>query len=280
MLLVTGATGTIGAEVARGLASLGAVRILARRPEAVTADGPHVEIVEGDYADPRALERAFEGVRAAFLVTNRPGEPDDERLIGAARDAGTRHLVKLSAAAVGDRAADDLITGWQRGNERLIQAGGPDWTLLRPRSFMSNTLSWVGSVRSEGVVRALYGTSSNACVDPRDVAEVAVRVMTEPGHAGQTYTLSGPEAISARQQTEQLADVLGRALRFEELTESQVRTHLARRYPPEVADALLASSRRQLDGAKTGVSQTVRQLTGRPARTFRAWAADHADAFA
>ncbi|MFJ6797971.1 NAD(P)H-binding protein [Streptomyces sp. NPDC091268] len=285
MILVTGATGTVGKEVLRGLPAGSEVRIMVRNPahdrgafamaETVTA-----ETVTGDYADERSLRRVLRGVTKALLVTNDVGAGHDARFLRAARAAGVRHVVKLSAAAVADTGADDPITRWQRASERLLRASGLDWTLLRPRSFMSNTLSWAPSVRSEGVVRALYGTSANACVDPRDVAQVAVRALTEDGHAGAIHTLTGPEAISAVEQTQQLADLLGRRLRFEELTPEQARDGLRGRYPEHVVEGVLGSARRQLAGAKTGVEQTVLEVTGRPARSFREWARAHRAAFA
>lgn len=279
MILVTGATGTVGREVVRGLPADAAVRVLARDPARVSGASSRAEIVHGDYGDPKSLADALRGVRSAFLVTNRVGGDQDACFLRAARSAGVRHVVKLSAAAVEDCRADDLITRWQRGNEDLLRESGMEWTLLRPRSFMSNTLSWAASIRSEHVVRALYGSSANACVDPRDIADVAVRALTEPGHAGRAYTLTGPRAITAVEQTAQLAGLLGRPLRFEELGPDQARALLGKRHPAPVVEALLHSALRQRDGAKARVENTVAELAGRPARSFRAWAGNHLAAF-
>lgn len=189
-------------------------------------------------------------------------------------------MVKLSAAAVLDSGAQDLITRWQRAGEELLRASGVEWTVLRPRAFMSNSLSWAASVRSQGTVRALYGRSGNACVDPRDVAEAAVRVLTEEGHAGRAYTLTGPRAVTAAAQTQELGRQLGVVLRFEELSVGQARAALAERYPAPVVEALLQSAERLCAGAKAGVEDGVGALTGRPAGTFAAWAGDHLAAFA
>ncbi|MFJ8649565.1 SDR family oxidoreductase [Streptomyces sp. NPDC093546] len=281
MILVTGATGPVGREVARLLCGKRPLRLLARDPVRVRVTGPGVETVRADYADRASLDAALCGVDAALLVTNRVTEPDDARFVRAARDAGVRHVVKLSMLAVTEPAADDLITRTQCRNEDVIRESGIAWTFLRARTFMSNTLSWAPGIRTEGVVRALYGTSRVACVDPRDIAAVAVRALTEPGrHEGRAYGLSGPEAISAAEQTAQLAQILGRPLRFEELTRGEAEEQLLRRHPRPVAEAFLASAERQRAGAKATVLPTVRHLTGRPARTFRDWAADHAAAFA
>ncbi|MGW9246885.1 NmrA family NAD(P)-binding protein [Streptomyces badius] len=280
MILVTGATGAVGREVAALLAAAGPVRILARRPERVTVRGDGVEVVEGAYGDRPALDRALRGVNSLFLVTNSPTEPDDERVAGAASAAGVRHLVKLSMMAVEEPGADDFITRRQRENEEAIRESGVAWTFVRPRTFMSNTLSWAPGIRSAGVVRALYGDAPVACVDPRDVAAVAVAVLTGTGHEGRAYAVSGPEAITAREQTAQLSRVLGRPLRFEELGLDAARAALLAKYPRPVADAFLESAERQRAGAKAAVVPTVQELTGHRARSYRTWSADHADAFA
>ncbi|MEU6055348.1 NAD(P)H-binding protein [Streptomyces xanthochromogenes] len=280
MILVTGATGTIGREVARLLAGRTSLRVLARDPGRVSVPDPAVRVVRGSYDDPSSLERALRGVRSAFLVTNDPRRDHDTAFVEAAAAAGVRQLVKLSAAAVADPAAHDLITTWQRGNEHLLEDSGLAWTMLRPRAFMSNTLSWAAGIRATGQVRALYGSSVNPCVDPRDVAEVAVRVLTEDGHTGRRYTLTGPAPLSAVEQTAELAKVLGRPLRFAELDPGQARERLLARYPADVVEALLHSAGRQRDGDKSRVEPTVEELLGRPARTFATWASDHAAAFA
>lgn len=278
MILVTGATGTIGREVVRRLPTDRPVRIMARNPERV-ADAPRrARTVHGDYEDPRSLASALSGVTALFLVTNRLGE-DDARVVRAARSAGVRHVVKLSAAAVSDGAADDVLSRGQRAQEEEVRGSGMEWTLLRPRAFMSNTLSWARSVREDGVVRALYPTAAVACVDPRDVADVAVRALTEEGHAGRTYTLTGPGALTAVEQTAQLAELLGRPLRCAELEPEQARAALRRVHPEAVADALVYRAGRQVQAGKGRVEDTVPALLGRPAGTFRAWASDHLGAF-
>ncbi|MFJ5265040.1 NAD(P)H-binding protein [Streptomyces sp. NPDC088387] len=280
MILVTGATGTVGREVLRALPAEVAVRVLARDPSRVRDASGAVEVVAGDYGDMASLARALRGVERIFVVTCRVGAGDDERLVCAARAAGVRHVVKLSAAAVEDPGAQDLITRWQRASEELVRGSGLEWTVLRPRLFMSHTLSWAASITSEGVVRAMNGTSGNACVDPRDVAAAAVRALTEAGHEGRVHTLTGPAAVTAVEQTAALGRLLGTPLRFEELSPVRARALLRKRHPAVVVEALLESAERQRAGAKVGVEDTVRDLTGRPARSFTTWARDHLSAFA
>ncbi|MBV1940500.1 SDR family oxidoreductase [Streptomyces sp. BV286] len=279
MILVTGPTGTVGRLVLEQLPAHCTVRALARDPSRISVARAGLETVRGHYGDPAGLRRALTGVRRALLVTSRVAGEDDAAFLDAAREAGVQHVVKLSAAAVTDPGAQDAITRWQRACESALTSSPLGWTLLRPRSFMSNALSWAPSVRGENLVRALYGHSPNACVDPRDIAEVAVRALTGDGHSGRAYTLTGPHPLTAAQQTRQLAEALGRPLRFEELTPQQAREALLRRHPETVAQALLDSALRQRAGAKAQVLDTVQTVTGRAPRPFRVWARDHAQSF-
>jgi uncharacterized protein YbjT (DUF2867 family) len=292
-IVVTGATGTVGGEVARRLVAAGhRVRLLTRRPERLRGmAGPHAEVAAADFdahdgdgdgdGDGTGLAAALAGARAVFVVTRDPLRPEhDERLVRAALSAGTSpRLVKLSALAVTDPAAQDLITRWQRENEARILASGLPWTLLRPRAFMSNTLSWAPGIRADRTVRALAGTARNACVDPRDIADAAVAALGQDGHEGRAYALTGPAALSPAEQTEQLAEVLGLPLRFAELTPRQAGEALRRRYPEPVARALLESAERQRSGAKADVAGGVEEATGRPPAAFADWAQDHAGRF-
>jgi uncharacterized protein YbjT (DUF2867 family) len=282
VILLTGATGTIGGQVARRLPGGEPVRLLTRDPRrAAGLAGPHTEVVGGDFDDRAGLLRALTGVRSALLVTVNPlTHAHDENFLTAARAAGVRHVVKLTTLSVADADATDLVTEWQRENERLLRASGLAWTLLRPRAFMSNTLGWARSVREQGVVRALHGGTQVAAVDPRDIADVAVRALTDTeGHEGRAYPLSGPDAVSPVRQTEILAELLERSLDFVELTMDQALSGLLARYPAEVARALVESAVRGRDRTKAQVEPTVADVLGRPAHGYRNWAADHLDAF-
>ncbi|WP_427154158.1 NAD(P)H-binding protein [Streptomyces sp. TRM70308] len=279
-IVVTGATGAVGRHVARLLAPVARTRLVVRDPARAADLRLPGEVAVADYRDAPALERAMAGADAVFVVTADPMRPaDDENILAAARSAGARHAVRLSWLAVADPGADDLIARWNRNGERLLHASGLSWTVLRMRTPMSNALSWAPSVRAEGVVRALGGTARTACVDPRDVAAVAVRALTEPGHAGRTYALTGPEPLSARDQTRVLSRVLNRPLRFEELTAEQALRRWRARLPEPVAQALLEAARRRGAGEAAAVAHTVAEVTGEPATPFETWAKEHAEHF-
>ncbi|AXG82068.1 NAD(P)H-binding protein [Streptomyces paludis] len=283
MILLTGVTGTVGGLVARRLRTGEPVRLLARDPRRAAAlAGPGTEVVGGDFGDATSLSAALTGVRAALLVTADPLAPEhDERFAAAARARGVRHVVKLSARAVAEPDATDLITRWQRSCEEVLRASGIGCTFLRPRSFMSNTLGWARSIRAEGVVRVFDGASANATVDPRDIADAAALSLTgpAPGAPGRAHALTGPAALGAAEQLAVLSDVLNRPLRLEPLDRDQAHRALLARFPAPVADALMESAVRQGTGAKAGVEPDLTRLLGRPATPYRVWARDHARAF-
>ncbi|MFG2946968.1 SDR family oxidoreductase [Streptomyces adustus] len=280
MILVTGATGTIGVEVVRQLAARGEkVRALSRDPAKV-APAPGVEPVRGDYRDPGSLATAMSGVTAAFLV-GVPG-PDaeyDQALVTAARAAGVRRLVKLSAIATGDPEVGPAGRHHVVG-ERAVVDSGADWTLLRPSAFASNTLSWAGEIRAGKQVPNLTGDGLQGVVDPRDVSEVAVRALVEEGHAGRTYTLTGPETISVPGQAAVLAEVLGLPVGVGELSPEQVRAHVRDwGAGEEAAEGFLTAFAFVRRGGNAVVTDDVPELLGRRARSYRQWAEEHRQAF-
>lgn len=273
MIAVAGATGTVGGLVARLLAEDHPVRLLARDPGRPAEPGIPGEAVAADFGDPASLAAALAGTHALFVVTANPLRPEhDLNLLAAARESGVGHIVELSALAVAGEQADDLITRWQRGNEDHIRARGLPWTIPRPRSFMPNTLAWAPSIRTRGLVQAPDGTSRNACVAPQDIATVAAPALTGAAGEGMTYPLTGPEALSAADQTAVPAEVLGRPVRFVGTTLEQAYQAWSRRYPEPVAQTLLDSARRQHEGAKQFIDPAVEKLLGRPALTYRDWA--------
>ncbi|WP_367221933.1 NAD(P)H-binding protein [Streptomyces sp. 16-176A] len=279
-IAVAGASGVVGRRLTELLHARHEVRSLTRSPEDAARRGVRGRLIRADFGRRAGLERVLEGVDALFVATFDPVDPrHDAHLAAAARAAGVRHVVKLSALAVADADAQDLVTRWQRECEHLWRDSGPTWTLLRPRSFMSNCLSWAGAVRAGEPVRALRGDTRNACVDPSDVAEVAARALTDPAHRGRAYALTGPQALSVRDQVARLGELLQQPVRYEELTEREALVRWRDRYPEPLARAMLEMAARQAAGAKTAVTEDVPRITGRPAATFETWARGNIDAF-
>ncbi|WP_407699504.1 NAD(P)H-binding protein [Streptomyces broussonetiae] len=282
MILVTGATGTTGSEVVRQLAARGEkVRALTRDPARARVPAA-VETVRGDYADPDSLAAAMAGVTAAYLVSPPgPGAAHDTALVAAARAAGVRRLVKLSAIGSDDPATGPTVA-WHGEGERVVRESGAQWTVLRPSSFASNALAWVESVRRGESVPNMTADGASGVIDPRDIAEVAVRALLDPGHAGRTYTLTGPTAISTPGQVAVLAEVLGRPLAVRNLTPDETRDFLRTAYGIDEAavEDVLTGIAYLRDGRNATVTDDVPQVLGRPARSFREWAEDHKETFA
>ncbi|HWE64902.1 MAG TPA: SDR family oxidoreductase [Chloroflexota bacterium] len=282
MILVIGATGTVGHELVPQLLRTGqTVRAMSRTPEKARAlFGAGVEVVQGAVDDSAALRAALAGVERLFLLTPpMSGQPPDATVCALAAEAGVRQIVRLSVLAAGGDEHDPL-TGWHTAAENAIKASGLAWTFLRPGGFMSNTLGWAETIRRERTVRALFADQQVAWIDPHDIAAVATRVLTEDGHAGRAYLLSGPQALSPREQAAILAAALGTAIEFIDLPPAQVRAAMiAQGMPPARADVVLSARESSAMSLGKTVFPTVEQITGRPPHTYAEWVAAHLDAF-
>ncbi|MEV1241793.1 NAD(P)H-binding protein [Nonomuraea sp. NPDC049750] len=280
MILVCGATGTVGREVVEQLRHTGEkVRALTRDPAAVSFP-PDVEVAGGDLGDPATLAAPLRGIRSVFLtgMTYLRAE-HDRNLVEAAEAAGVRHIVQLSSLAVEERDGGALAR-WQRAAENALRRSDMGWTILRASGFMSNALRWAPQIVVAGVVRAPFGASPSVPIDPRDLAAVAVAALVGEGHRRQVYPVTGPEVLTTLDQVRVLGDVLDRALRLEEITPADARRAMLRHLPEEMVDALVGMWGSADVELRTRVQPTVERLTRWPARTFREWAADHADRFA
>lgn len=282
MIVVTGATGTIGSHLVRLLAEVDEpVRALSREPTSGEEQPEGVTWARADLADRAALPAALEGADRLFLLT---GNSEDmvrlqRNAIAAASEAGIRRVVKLSALGATDHSKS-VIGLWHHNVERILRESGLGWTLLRPHHFMQNVLDRKVFDRAAGRVHSASGEGRIPFVDTRDVAAAAAVVLTEEGHDGSVYTLTGPHAISYRDVTEILAQVLDRSLEYvpETMDEAWERRRRAGD-PVWLAAAQLAIAGYQRAGGPTErVTDTVEELTGRPPRRFRAFAEDHREA--
>ncbi len=274
-ILVTGSTGTIGRQVVSQLLSTDAqVRAMTRNPDA--ADLPSgVEVVRGDLTDPASLDRCLEGIEAVFLVWTAPAAAVPGAVERIAKQA--RRAVFLTAPHKTPHPLfqqTNPMAAMHAEIERRIAASGLQWTFLRPGMFAANALSWWGpQIRSGDVVRWPYADVPTAPIHERDVAAVAVRALLEEGHEGAEYVLTGPESLSHREQVITIGEGIGRPLRFEEISPEEARRELP--FPAPAMDMLLKAWAAAL-GHPALVTSTVEEITGRPARTFRDWVADHA----
>jgi uncharacterized protein YbjT (DUF2867 family) len=275
MLLVTGATGNVGAEVVRALTAADQeVRALARsgRPAGLP---PGVEAVAGDLNRPESLAEALAGVRGVFLLS---GYEDMEGVLAQVRSARVERVVLLSgsSAASGDTA--NAVSAYMIRSEDAVRESGVPFTILRPFGFMSNALRWRDQLRAGDVVREPFADVAVAVIDPADIGAVAARALLADGHEGRIYVLSGPQALRPADRAAILGAELGRDLRLEPLSDDEARTQMSAQMPSEYVEAFfdfyVAGS---LDESR--VQPTVREVIGREPRSFEQWAAAHADAF-
>ncbi|WP_067836261.1 SDR family oxidoreductase [Nocardia lijiangensis] len=281
MILITGATGTIGSEIVRQLASREVpVRAVTRDPARAQAfEG--VDVVRGDYGDAESMAAAMTGAEAVFLVgVLGPDDADTDRaLIATARAAGVRRIVKLSAIGTGEPDLGRVGT-WHLPGEQAARESGLEWTILRPSSFASNTLIWADPIRAGQPVPNLTGEGAQGVIDPRDVAAVAVEALLSTAHAGHTYTLTGPELLTTADQAAVLAAVLGHPIEVADIPEDLARQHmLAAGMSAEYVDGALAGQAYVRAGGNAVRTDAVRTVLGRPPRTYADWAADHAHVF-
>ncbi|MED7949571.1 NAD(P)H-binding protein [Streptomyces sp. BE303] len=278
MIVVTGATGNIGRPLTRALAGAGEQVTAVSRHAAPVPDG--VRHVVADLAEPAALEPALAGAKALFLLLSGdlhgPGTAPAD-VVGRAVAAGVRRIVLLSTQGVSTRPFGPTRIA-MRALEDLIRESAPEWAILRPGGFASNVLWWAESIRTQRTVVAPFGDIGAPVVDPTDIADVAAACLLEDRHLGGVYELTGPEVISPRGQAQAVSAALGSPLRFHELTRDEARTAMARSMPVELADDTLDILGAP-NGAELRISPAVRQVLGRPARTFTDWADRHVAAF-
>jgi len=191
-----------------------------------------------------------------------------------------RRIVFLSSLGIRDDLAQQLdsVNALHAEIERLIEQSGLEWTFLRPGGFATNTLWWVPQIRAEGVVRWAYGACARASIHERDIAAVAVRVLTNGGHGGAKYLLTGPQTLTQVEQVQMIGEVIGRPLRFEEISPAAMRSQMLTWLPPAVVEGALTYWARLVTEPEV-VSPTVEEVTGAPARSFRDWVSDHAGDF-
>lgn len=269
-ILVTGATGTVGRRIVDQLIQDGqTVRALTRDPARATLPAG-VEVVAGDLTVTDSLMSSFDGVTAVHLITF-GGDG-----YGPLRNG--QEIVDLAVKAGVQRAT--VLGGWDEGTlEPAVRASELAWAFVNPTEFMSNALQWAEVIRTEGVVHEPFGDATTAMVHEADIAAVAARALTEDGHAGRRYDLTGPERLTTRDKVRIIGDVIGQQVKFVELTEAQARERMAvQGQPDELIDFLIGVFKNVPVEANT-VNTNIQDVTGRPARTFAQWVAEHADTF-
>lgn len=276
MILVIGATGTVGRGVVAGL------RVAGERVRAFTRDAARaafdadVEVVTGDLEQPDTVEKALLGASGVFVVSTGPHALAHELTVAAAvRQWGTPRVVKLSSVAA-ERPVADPYGAAHAAAERAFRRCGAVWTALRSAAFMSNVLQWSASIRAEGTIYQPYAGIVRAVIDPADVAAVAVACLTRNACPDQAVQLTGPEGLTAFDQAAKVSALLGLELAVVDVPPKRaIRAMTGAGLPSEFAVALLASLG-DPDPRRGGTPlPTVEQLLGRPPATFDDWLGRH-----
>ncbi|MET8775335.1 NAD(P)H-binding protein [Nocardia sp. NPDC004654] len=275
MMLITGSTGNVGSALLKQLRAVdaGPLRALTRNADASFPEG--VEAAEGDFADVASLEPALDGVHSMFLVSRLGPDAD---ILDAARRAGVEHVVLVSSITVQTHphlgpAAENAAV------ERLLETSGMDWTILRPTQFASNALLWADAIQERRSVQVPYADVGLPTIHPADIAAVARVALTEPGHRGHRYALTGPDRITPREQVATIAAVLDREIECAEIGRAQARATMVTVFGEEAADAVLDVTGGDVNDELLAVRDTVSRITGSPGRPFRQWVEENAMAF-
>jgi uncharacterized protein YbjT (DUF2867 family) len=234
-----------------------------------------VESVALDYDRPDTVRAALKDVETLFLLSN--AVDVERKVVDEAKKAGVKRIVKLSVL----RAEEEGFTfaRWHRAVEKYIEASGLRWTFLRPNGFMQNVVTYMGeTIRKESALYASAGNGAASHVDARDIGAVGAKVLTESGHEGKAYELTGAVALTYGQIAASLTEVLGRSVKYVPISHEQYKqAAMAAGTPEGYADALVELNRYYEEGQAARVSPAVRQLTGRDPIAFAQFARDHAD---
>jgi uncharacterized protein YbjT (DUF2867 family) len=284
MILVTGATGQHGKALLKLLSAKGiAARALVRNPakaEAIAAL-PHVEIAQGDMARPESLVTALQGVDRAILISSATPEMQDVQVnfIDAAQRAGVKHVTKLSGIAP-DLDSSFRFARMHGEIEKRLEASGMAFTHLRPGEFMTVYFRQVPNIASKGAIFLPMEDARIASIDIGDIAEIAAKVLTESGHEGKVYSLTGPEALTMAEVAARLAAATGKAIRYVNVPPEDARkAQLAAGMPPFLADGLFELFSERRKGMEARVWPDSEQLLGRRPTSFAEFAARNAAAF-
>ncbi|MEV6264968.1 NAD(P)H-binding protein [Streptomyces sp. NPDC051784] len=276
-VLVTGARGGVGRRVLDRLHTAGhTVRASSRTPAELSVPAG-VDVRRLDLNSPDTFEAALHGVVKVFLYAEAEGAKE---FFAAAHGAGVRHIVLLSSSTVeGPDAAADPLARHHAVVEDALSASALPSTVLRPGAFAGNALGWSHAIRAGQPVELPYPDAHTAPVHEDDIADVAAAALTGETLIGRTLTLTGPRSLTFREQLAVLAELLGREIPVRELTREQAVEGMGRFMPAPVLTSLLAQWAAAV-GKPAGTTGTVRDVTGRPGRTFRQWAGENLGAFA
>ncbi len=283
MILIIGATGTVGKEVIRILSPAGiTAKAFTRNRERAATLLPHdVHIMQGELDDVASLKTALNDVSRLLLIT--PSDPQqvswERNVISAAAESGIRRIVKLSTLGANPDSSS-LIARWHGQSEANLKSSGIPYTILRCHNFMQNTLAFAPSIAAEGAFYAPLADAKIAMVDARDIAEVAVKVLTEESHRGRIYRLTGAEAVSYHRVADLLSEAIGREVKYQSITLRTAKENMIEKgFPSWEVEELLNLYVQFRQGGGERVWNDIPDILGKPARSFAQFVKDYAYMF-
>jgi len=243
-----------------------------------------VKLIEGDFANKESWKQALDGVAAVFNITvaHRDAVAWNAAFLDRAKQSEVRHVVQLSGMSVSPSSPAEFHRQMSECDEAL-KASGLSYTILQPNVFHQNMLRMAAPIREHGRFRSAVGDARISMIDVRDVGdvgEVAVKALTEDGHAGKVYVLTGPESLTYFDVARLLSKVVGKTVIYEALTEDEaVRELIENGVPESVARSRVGVHRSFSSGAFAEVTSDVQKLLHRAPRSFAEFARDYASAF-
>jgi uncharacterized protein YbjT (DUF2867 family) len=284
MILITGATGNVGSELVKKLSARGEkVRAFVRSRSRTNALAlPGVAFAEGDFSDFSSFLPALAGVDRLFLLipSSADVEKQQKEFVDAAQKKGVRHIVYLSQLGADEHSPKGRFQRYHGAVEKHIRRSGIPFTFLRPNLFMQALLNFRASISSEGALYAPAGNAKISVVDVRDIAAVADRALTEPGHDGKVYEITGPESLTHGEMAATLSLVLGKPVKYVDVSRAVMsEALLGFGLPLWQAQGVVEDYDQYRDGEAAAVRSTVRDVTGAEPRTFGQFARDYAGKF-
>ncbi|MDH6428491.1 SDR family oxidoreductase [Paenibacillus sp. FSL R10-2791] len=287
MIVIMGATGTIGSALLERLVDLGVpVRALSREPEKLRdqigeKSRSIIEVAFVDASDPTSVRRAFTGASQLFLaMSNSPRQIELETsIIQIATESGIKHIVKISSPAF-EQSAPVAVAGWHQEIENTLRVSGITHTVLRPYAFMQNLMRFAPTITTQNVFFGSMGVSPCNFIDCRDIADVAAEVLTNDKVSGHIYTLTGSEIFSYPQIASRLSALLNRPISYINMEPQVLLRNLIEHgnLPPWLANHVveIQTMSRMVPESP---NDTVKRLLGRDPRTLDAFLHECVDNF-
>ena len=283
-ILITGATGNIGTVLTKKLSAKKIpfrVMVRSEKDKKTFEIAENVETVVADFDDSASVAEALENIERAFLLTpsSEKAEAQQINFVETGKKSGVKHIVKLSQwAATVDSPVRFLR--YHAAVETNIKNSGIDFTFLRPNLFMQNLLGFKEPISKEGKFFADAEDCRVSIVDVRDIASVAVAALTEDGHTGKIYDITGPEALTHSEMAEKLSAVLGKKIEYVDLPPEKMRELFIKvGFPVWQADGLLEDFAHYRKSEAAAVASGVKEAIGKQPFSFDDFARDYADIF-